>query len=429
MTKKKQIVRQSFLIAGSRYIEEFINGIRGFIIAVVLGPDGFGLWHIIKIVYMLGEQSGLGTSHAMVREVAYINGPTLADSALVTRYQQTAFTFGVAITVLAATLGLVAYFQYFDALYPVEAILTAIALLLSFSYFFARTKLQSENQIVQIVKVSLGFVILNFLFGVSLLLLMSLHSISGLLAYRVDSIIVYFMLGAEMTGYYGLAVFIVIIVSSIPISITYVIFPKMMQDMRKKGKKDVAAQYTKRATVAVSSILPLFLGLIFINIEPLLTLAMNEYVDAVSCLHILTIALYFYSLQQLYANALIVMGKQRMAAAIQGIILLVGGLVDVLVILAGYGIEGVAIATALTFYMLFMSTALYTMVAWCDTPKRIKLSLATLHLKFLYLVGLLWFVTWAVGNENASIITSLYQSLLYVLITVPVLIIGVQKEI
>ena len=246
MTKKKQIVRQSFLVAGSRYIEEFINGIRGFIIAVVLGPDGFGLWHIIKIVYMLGEQSGLGTSHAMVREVAYINGPTLADSALVTRYQQTAFTFGVAITALVATLGLVAYFQYFDALYPVEAILTAIALLLSFSYFFARTKLQSENQIVQIVKVSLGFVILNFLFGVSLLLLMSLQglllgvifsylsvflfliykkslsikfyidistlkcllktglpilfvSISGLLAYRVDSIIVYFMLGAEMT--------------------------------------------------------------------------------------------------------------------------------------------------------------------------------------------------------------------------------------
>ena len=475
MENKRQIVWQSVLFTGSRYIEEAINAIRGFTIAFVLGPEGYGIWHIIKIVYMLGEQAGLGTTGAMVREVAYYNSPSPVDKALVKRYQQTALTFGFAFSTFVATLGLIAYLQFFGALYPTEAILTAIAFFLSFSYLFARSKLQSENQLIQIVKISLGFVILNSLIGLSLLIFMSLQglllgvilsylsvflflvfrkrlsiklyidfrilkklltiglpmlfvSISGLLAYRVDSIIVYSMLGEELTGYYGLAVFIVIIISNIPNSISYVIFPKMMQDMKQKGEADVVARYIKKATVAVLCMLPLLLGLIFINIKPMLTLVMNEYVAAVFCLQILIIGMYFFSLQNLYATALIAMDKQLMVATIQGVIVSVGGLVDVLVILAGYSIEGVAIATALTFYTLFISTAVYAMVNWGSRPKKILLSLAALHLKFLYFLGSLWFVMWVVSNDSASILTSLHQSVIYVLFTIPLLILEAQKE-
>lgn len=165
------------MLAGARYVEELFNAIRGFAIAIILGPESYGLWHIIKIAYMFGEQAGLGTTHAMVREAAYHNSSSLADKALVRRYQQTALSFGAVFSIFIAILGLIVYFQFFDTKNPVETILTAIAFLFSFSYLFVRSKLQSENQMVQIVKVSLGFVILNFIIGLSLLVILSVQGL------------------------------------------------------------------------------------------------------------------------------------------------------------------------------------------------------------------------------------------------------------
>jgi O-antigen/teichoic acid export membrane protein len=263
-------------------------------------------------------------------------------------------------------------------------------------------------------------VVLKKLLAVGLPML--LVSISGLLAYRIDSLVVYLLLGEESTGYFGIAVFIVLIVSNIPSSISYVIFPRMMSDMRENGEASVVARYTKMSTAFVAGFSPLFLGAIFICIGPILTLALSDYLAAIDCLHILIIALYFFSLQDMYSVALVAMGKQVATAAIQTTVVLLGGFLDVVVIKAGFGIEGVAIMTALTFYLLFLLLKTSAMRAWGSSPADMLSAMATKHVSFFFLLGALWLVRFLLDDSATSVLRLLGQLGLYVLITAPYLV-------
>jgi len=240
-----------------------LKAIRGFVIVAVLGPALYGIWNVLKIFIYTAEFLGLGTTHAMVRQIPFNKGKGL-DSENVA-IMNTASSSGLFLSVSVALFAVLLTFTPWISDFHLEVRLAGLTLVLTYLFYFAKGLLNANKELILLGQYKLAFSILNAVFGLSLLFLFQikglllgmilsqslllLHlilkkhivlsfrlnsavlkrllsigfpimvlSVAFFLMQKIDSIIIFLTLGSANTGYYGLASFIALLIYYNPIT-------------------------------------------------------------------------------------------------------------------------------------------------------------------------------------------------------------------
>jgi len=76
---KHGLLKDSVVVASSRYILLGLSMIRNFFVAKYLGPSDYGLWVVIGLLLTYGDQIHLGLRHAGDKEIPYYRGQGKGD--------------------------------------------------------------------------------------------------------------------------------------------------------------------------------------------------------------------------------------------------------------------------------------------------------------------------------------------------------------
>ena len=464
--KEKKVIKDATAFSGTLYFSQALYVARGFIIAQVLGPALYGVWSIFKAFFASAPYFGLGTQQAMLREVPFSAGEGNKNrKAIIT---QTSLSWNLLLTSMIMILAFIISFTSFAAEYAGELRLAGFLFVLNALHVFIRTKFKSEQKILMLSKFMLSYAVLNTLFGLTFLFFFRLSGllIGMILAHislfiylikndylslqffidkkilkellgigfpimilmflfflmgNIDKFLVFIFLGKTTAGYYGLAAFVSSMVGYISHSISTVIFPRMMYMYGKTQEIKQIEKYLNKPLVFLSAVIPIILGLIYINIEAVINLFLPQYKPGVTALHILIAALLFSTLWSLPTNMLIALKKQKKFMYMNGTILILSIIFDIAAILAGFGLNGVAVVR--TFFF-FLASAIANGYAYFSLKKNIHQiinNLFTIYWPFIYSFAGMFFIM-AFSFSNQVIFDNLLKSLLFLLFNIPILI-------
>lgn len=470
---ERTIVKEVTALGASRYLSEFISAIRGFVIASFLGPAFYGIWNILKVFIYSSEYFGLGTTHAMIRQIPYNAGKNKdSENAEIT---QSVLCWGLWLSFLAALFVFLGTFTPLLKHHLIEIRLASLAFMLNYLYYYAGSKLNAEKKIILLSKYNFAYAALNALFGLSFLFLFQikglligmiisqfillLHlwlyknfpstfhinikilarllkigfpimllAVSFVAMQKIDSVIIFILLGSTKTGYYGLAAFIAIIIHHIPISMSRVLLPKMMHKYGRTNEKEELEEYFAKPVKLLSISMPVILGLIFININLPVTYLLPKYAPSLSALKVLTLSLFFTAMIRIPANILIAFNKQKVLICIMVSALLIGALLDYGIIRLGYGIVGVAFATGFIFFMVSLIFSVYALISFHKSQHEIYLTIIKIYLPFIYSLLILLILNFTSTLINNLFITSLIQSILFIFMVTPLWVPALRKD-
>lgn len=455
------IIKEASGLAASRYISQAILAIRGFIIAKVLGPSLYGMWNIVMTTTSLAESLDLGSGQALMREIPYNNGRGLEkkNKELIS----SSFWWQFLITAICSLVLLIVSLTPLSNNFGTEILLLSIVLLLQNSFSFIKIIYMGRKKIHKLSLVEFGYAILNTTAGLSLLFSLKIKGLllgmvityaillligrkrlqqeislkinwqavkrlvkigfpiliigfSTKLMENIDKIVIFFILGSQNTGYYGLAAFISLIIMYIPQVISNVLYPRMNQKYGRTKKKSSIQEYYSRPMALLTHLMPVFLGLIILNTDWILKLFLPEYEPAARTIQILTAGLFFVTTTKIPTDILIVFNKQKKVMKINLIILAIGLIIDLA--LVQFGIEAVAIGTASTFFILSSTINFFAMKEFKYQKKllvHIKLFMPLLYSAIILLASV-----FLVKNMSSAFLSGMLSSVIFAVLSLPI---------
>jgi O-antigen/teichoic acid export membrane protein len=215
----------------------------------------------------------------------------------------------------------------------------------------------------------------------------------------IDRIVVLRFLGAEALGYYGIAVMLLNLLLYFPDSVAYVLYPKLLTEFRAAGDDPAAIRdRVVRVVRFVSIALPLFCGLAFIAVRQGMVLLLPSYLPGVSAVRALCFGAAGLALASLGSITLMALQRQIQLVWIALSLTALGVALNVAVLRAGLGIDGVALAT-LTTYALYGLTLVWFAGAGLGLDVRERLGLlarsfAPLAVGMLLAYGIIEILPW-----------------------------------
>ena len=453
---KKTIVKEVAILSSAGYVSQTILAVRGFWVAALLGPSVYGVWQILKIFINAAPLLGLGTPHAMMREVPFNKGKNQEgyNEAII----QSTFTLGFLTSLVLGVIVFVWSFTSISTAYHMEVRIAVLAFIGGYVLYFSRSYLRATNNMITLSKLNLVDAVLNTTIGLVLLIQYGLKGlIVGLIVtqvalffyfqlkrylsfgmhretiarllrvglpilastfgqfwmFRIDSVIVFLMLGATHTGYYGLAAFIILSAQYIPESIAVVLMPKLLHKYGETREKKDVEHFFKRPIEILSIGMPFLLGILYINLALPIHYFLPNYTPAIPTIKILTAALYFTSIMAVPMSILSAFNEQRKAMFLIMGALLFGATLDVMVIRLGHGIEGVSLATGLTFFLVSLLSIIYTLQTFRRDLHGILQELVKIYSPFVIMIVVLKLVTYIASGEENDLVQNCIRTFAY----------------
>jgi O-antigen/teichoic acid export membrane protein len=176
----------------------------------------------------------------------------------------------------------------------------------------------------------------------------------SLLLRTSDRLIIAYFLGLAELGYYGIAIIVFGFCIEIPWMARDVIEPRLMEHLAEGDISESAKEYFLKPLVAIAYLMPFVLGLGVIALPVLIPLVLPGYVPGIMSAQIIALGSYFLCVSFL-ARAIIVAGNgQFKALFLTGATIIINVVLSLLAIKAGYGIAGVALASAVSYFILFL---------------------------------------------------------------------------
>lgn len=469
---EREIISDVTALSSTLYFSQALYIVRGFIIAKVLGPSTYGVWSIFRSFFSSAPYFGLGTQQAMLREVPFSIGA--GDKLKKRHIIQTSLSWNVLLTSLVMVIAFIFSFTGFPIGYKEEIRLAGILFVLNAIHLFMRPKFISEQKILLLSKYMLSYTILNTVFGLTLLLFFKLSGLlMGMILAQIilityliinnhlslhlfidknilnelfhigfpimilllliflmgnaDKFIIFIMLGKTMAGYYGLAAFVSSMVTYISYSISTVVFPRMMYVYGKTHEMKHIEKYFKKPIVVLSGLIPIILGIIYINIEAVINFFLPQFMPGVTVLHILIVALFFSTIWGLPTNLLIALNKQIKFMYMTAILLFLSIVLDVAVIRSGFGMNGVAIVTTLNFFLSSVIANGYALFSLKNRRLQILRNLSMIYWPFIYSFTGMFFII-SISFSKSNYLDNLMKSIIYLVFCIP-LIIYIEKKI
>lgn len=418
----RKFIRDSLGYAVSQYLVRFLTTARGLLAARMLGPAGYGSWNAIMLIMDYATNAHACTFAGLDQAVParIVDG----DEARLSRVKR-AGLFNVAVTMALIALICLVYFvrshgQIRQAwgIGGVSLMLACAALTVFSSYH--HTLLRSHGNMAA---VSLWFLLqgtIGVLLGLGLIpwlgvwgllwgwfvgtvvaaatvvwrgravvpllprpsddsrLLLAIglpifiYSASNFVMRSLDRVIILKFLGTEALGLYGLAVMAVGFLLTMPDAIAYVLYPRLLRQLRESGDVPAAIRdQVHRAMRALSLIVPALCALAYLAADDTVEWLLPRFSQGVPALRILCFSAAGLSLANLGSIVQMTLGRQMILVPVAVAMTALGVALDLLAIKTGHGIRAVAWATFVT-YALNSAVLIVLADTAMKTPLRVR---------------------------------------------------------
>lgn len=388
-------------IGGANYLSKAIFVLQNIILANILGPALLGVWKTLQIILHYVIYSHFGSVSGMNIEIPFLNAKkeykkkhelineiftfvfisifivsilifllvsitSFLDVLFLQRISlllflliivnQVAFFFQNLILaerkfnlrsrvlVLNALLSLVfplIFAYYWEILGLVLGLVIAQIITIFYIYARAKTSIKLRTKLVRVKNtIRLGFPIV-------------LKGVVNRFYMTIDKIMVLVFLGVSSLGFYGVAISITDILRDIPKSAGQVIAPYIYEAYGKSKKKVDMIRYFESLIDIFSFIIPYLLIVISVGFPIFIKLLLPAYEESIVAGQILTISMFWVILNVGLGNYIIAIGKQWNLVAISLITALISLVGNYIFLTMGYNIEGVALATGITYIFYF----------------------------------------------------------------------------
>ncbi len=486
MAHEKEIIRDTSIFTVARYAAYFFTVLTGLIIAKVLGPAEFGVYSVLILIINYSHYSHFGLLNAVIKKVPFYIGKKNYEKAKET--EDIAFTGATIITILISlALIILSFFIKRVSEHTIKGlIIIALIIILKRLYFLYQNHLRVEKRFITFGKnlfiysltyfILIIFLSLGYKLGIPLIvkfkiegiLIASLVSYLFLIFYifiinkfrfqikinkrktiqlvkigfplltmgimyviltSIDKIMIIKFIDKVNLGYYSIAVFVAELIYFVPQAMAYVVYPHFLERYGKNENKDYIKNHLIQPTLVISYLLPIMIGLVFISAPFAIYYLLPKYVYGVTSLKILVCAIFFMSIVVNSKLFLITINKERHILFLQGISIVIAVILNYIFIKGGYGIMGVAIATAITYFIYSTSLFFYSFKHYINRISKLIKFFIKIYLPFLYIILILvLFDTFPItGNLFKDIIFTSVKLLILLILSIPLLFLANKK--
>ena len=169
----------------------------------------------------------------------------------------------------------------------------------------------------------------------------------------IDRFVVLGFLGSKQLGYYGIAVLAFGFIRQIPGAAREVMEPRMMHAISDDRTVAIGEHFLHPLTRLAYG-LPFVVGPAFFLLPPVIELVLPRYVPGILSAQVLVLAAYFAGLNYLPRMAIVACDWQLSALMLMPVVLLLNLAAAIVMVTRGYGISGVAAASAGSQCVLFI---------------------------------------------------------------------------
>ncbi|MBI4550064.1 MAG: oligosaccharide flippase family protein [Candidatus Omnitrophica bacterium] len=405
-SRRKAIFKDAGIYALSSYSAQALDMVNAVLVRLFLGPAQMGVWAFLQVILNYAKHASLGVTAATSRDVPYYLGKGQADKA--NEIQNLVFSFSLATSLLTAlAIAGLAWFQRRN--YPpifIQGMLIACAILVlqrlynlfvvllrahqEFSFAAFLNFLLSATGLLFTILLTWKFKLHGFLASTVLSLLLGVVFILWKTHYRfelvfsphkiwpiiqfgstmlvfdvvrstlvsIDRVLIAKFLGLQALGLYSVALMASNYVSSFPVMLSVIFFPRLQETFAKKDDVRDLEVFLVEPIFTMSYLLPVVIGALWIFSEVLVRLVLPQYVAGVPALKCLLLGAYFYAPTHTLEGFLITIKKHRRLIPLALLSLGSGAGMMMLAIRNGWGISGVAAAAIFLWALNFVCLSL-----------------------------------------------------------------------
>ena len=172
-------------------------------------------------------------------------------------------------------------------------------------------------------------------------------------------IIVSYFLGVKHLGYYGIATLILTALMQLPGTAREVIEPKLMQSLHLNSSYENYEKYFLKPLIHTAYYMPFFIGTVILVLPLIIPLILPKYIPCIFPTQILIFGAYFLSLSFILRGIIVANKLQLQASFVSAFSLIINIGLCVFLVKIGLGLEGVALGSSISFFLLFTSLLIF----------------------------------------------------------------------
>lgn len=207
----------------------------------------------------------------------------------------------------------------------------------------------------------------------------------------IDTVMIGRMIGVSALGAYTIALMSVQQVNALGRFTQIVIFPHVQERYgRTRSIQDSAAYFTK-TTDALAHVLPVIIGSVMFLVPVVVYYFLPKFASGIVAMKILTAGYFFVAVNEMSSSILYTIDRQwRLIPVYTAMAVLAAG-INFVFIRSGWGIEGVASATAITYFIFFLFVFSLSFREIL-TPRQLWKKIFSICIIFVYFVTCAWIV-------------------------------------
>jgi len=485
-TEGRSATNDASVIAGAAYVAQLLNFFAGLLQKGLLGPLGTGFWALMQSFWQLSKVAQLGAFEGTSRqipihrgrkdyaaaaavadtgyafsllgmavlgvclatfalafgdgwapEIRYglillgVTGPLrlLADAHLTLLHATRRFRPASAATILQAVIGLTLQTVFVLMFGFYGMFMGAVAGAIGVLALFARMGITSVRRPAFAWRIDRSRMRELISYGFPFLVFGQIW----LLFLGIDNLIIAGFIDVEHLGYYALAVSVTSYILHLPRSIGQALFPRMAERFGETGDVTSFAHYAVDAQRLLAYMLvPAFVAGAFFLFPVLIRHALPDFQPAIAVVKIMVAGSFVMALCNLPIKAMLTAGRRK------ALIMLVGGCLGVnaaanyvAVAVLDRGIEGAAVATVFSYFVVFIATSGYALGMMLGRRTMVT-HIGMLLVAAAYVAAALWSIEWLVGSGAGPLasdaLTSVAKLALFAVLMTPWVVLA-QKQV
>lgn len=179
-----------------------------------------------------------------------------------------------------------------------------------------------------------------------------LFNLVAVLLRTVDKLVISLLLGNQQLGYYGIATMVLGSLLNIPGVSREVIEPRLLQGLDQTSAASNFSEYFLKPSLATAYLMPLLLGPVVFLLPVVIPALLPQYTAGIQPAQIMVLGAYFLALSYPGRGLIVAYNWLWPAAWRMATAVAVNLVLSVMLVKAGYGINGVAAASGISFLVL-----------------------------------------------------------------------------
>jgi O-antigen/teichoic acid export membrane protein len=378
----------------ARSSAEGLLGIRGIVLAAMLGPTAFGSWALLRLGTRYAALAGLGVFRGL--EVELLQSPEETGRAGAERPGAAGAALGFML-IVAGTLAVGALALSALVSAPTHRLILqgfAAAALAEAVYGYALVVTRVRTTLRRYAMLEAGTAVAHLVLGVALARMLglagafmglalasalgagvacrwvemrprldaelvrrmlgvglpvALTAVVGTLLHTADRWVVAAWGGEELLGYYAFAGALASAAAALALSVRTVVFPEVYGEARQAGAATALQRHLERSLMPFAALVPPVVGAIAAGLGPMLELLAPHYAPAIAPARIFLLAGVAAGVVNLAAVGVVAAGRQRLLPAYAAAALALNLGLSILALVLGAGLEGAAVASLVGF--------------------------------------------------------------------------------